>query len=309
MNKSKMTLAEIADLWKKDKKHYVKTSTYSAYMLTLQNHILPIFGEKTLISETDVQTFVIAKLNGGLSRKSVKDILVVLKMVIRYGVKTGCLTPVEWDIRFPTEQEKNDLDVLTATHHRKILDYVWKNLTFKNMGIYICLTGGLRIGEVCALQWKDVDIDRGILQVRKTVERVYFLDGDRPRTEIVVDCPKTRNSIRDVPMTTDLRRVMKPLRKLMNPEFYLLTASLRPTEPRTYRSYYKRLMKELGMPPVKFHGLRHSFATRCIENKCDYKTVSAILGHANISTTLNLYVHPDIEQKKKCIDKVFRSIC
>ena len=309
MNTPKMTIAEIAGLWKNDKKNYVRNSTYAAYMLILRNHILPWFGDKTEAAEADVQAFVIAKYQGGLSRKSVKDILIVLRMIIRYGVKTGHLAPVEWDIRYPSGPEKNSLDVLTVTNHRKILDYVWKNFTFKNLCIYICLTGGLRIGEICALQWKDVDTDKGVLHVRKTVERIYVLDSGRARTEVMVNYPKTRNSIREVPMTADLRRLLKPLRKIMNPECYLLTSSLRPTEPRTYRSYYKRLMKRLGMPPIKFHGLRHSFATRCIENKCDYKTVSAILGHANISTTLNLYVHPDIEQKKKCIEKVFRSIC
>lgn len=78
--------------------------------------------------------------------------------------------------------------------------------------------------------------------------------------------------------------------------------------PRTYRNYYKQLLKQLGIPDLKFHGLRHSFATRCIESQCDYKTVSVILGHANISTTLNLYVHPNMDQKKKCINKMFKSL-
>lgn len=81
-----------------------------------------------------------------------------------------------------------------------------------------------------------------------------------------------------------------------------------PTEPRTYRNYYKKLLAKLDIPPIKFHGLRHSFATRCIESHCDYKTVSVILGHSNISTTLNLYVHPNYEQKKKCIDKMLKSL-
>ncbi len=87
-----------------------------------------------------------------------------------------------------------------------------------------------------------------------------------------------------------------------------MTNRTTPLEPRTYRNHFKRLLDELGIASVKFHGLRHSFATRCIESQCDYKTVSSILGHANISTTLNLYVHPDLEQKRKCINKVFNTI-
>jgi integrase len=102
--------------------------------------------------------------------------------------------------------------------------------------------------------------------------------------------------------------MLKPIKKIVNQSYYVLTNDVKPTEPRTYRSYYKGFMKELNMPDLKFHGLRHSFATRCIESKCDYKTVSVLLGHSNISTTLNLYVHPNLEQKKKCIDQMLKGL-
>lgn len=105
-------------------------------------------------------------------------------------------------------------------------------------------------------------------------------------------------------MTNELIKLIKPLKKIVNNEFFILTNDEKPTEPRTFRSYYQKLIKKLGLPNLKFHGLRHSFATRCIESKCDYKTVSVILGHSNISTTLNLYVHPNMEQKKKCVDQM-----
>lgn len=95
---------------------------------------------------------------------------------------------------------------------------------------------------------------------------------------------------------------------VVNADDFVLTNSEKPLEPRLYRRYYQNLMKQLGLPPMKFHGLRHTFATRCIECQCDYKTVSSILGHSNINTTLNLYVHPDICQKRKCIDKMMRSV-
>lgn len=121
--------------------------------------------------------------------------------------------------------------------------------------------------------------------------------------ELIIDTPKTKNSISDNTMTFDLLKVLKPLKKVVNSEYYVLTNDEKPTEPKT-----KRLMKKLDMPDLKFHGLRHSFATRCIEGKCDYKTVSVILGHSNISTTLNLYVHPNLEQKKKCINQMNRSL-
>ena len=107
-------------------------------------------------------------------------------------------------------------------------------------------------------------------------------------------------------MTRELLRMLRPIKKIVNNSFFVLTNDTKPTEPRTYRNYYKRLMKELEMPELKFHGHRHSFATRCIESKCDYKTVSVLLEHSNISTTLNLYVYSNLEQKKKCLDQMSR---
>ena len=188
-----------------------------------------------------MQSFVNQKLDSGLSQKTVRDILVVLKMILRFG-------------------------------------------------------------EVCALQWDDIDVASGVIHVGKTIQRIYLVDGQEKYTELIIDKPKTKNSIRDIPMTRDLLSLIRPLKKIVRGDYYVLTNSAAPTEPRTYRTYFNKLQKELGLPKMRFHGLRHSFATRCIESKCDYKTVSVLLGHSNISTTLNLYVHPNMEQKKKCID-------
>ena len=113
---------------------------------------------------------------------------------------------------------------------------------------------------------------------------------------------------KEIPMSKELLAMIKPLKKVLNDDFYVLTNNERPTEPRTYRNYYNNLMVKLNIPKLKYHGLRHSFATRCIEAGCDYKTVSVLLGHSNISTTLDLYVHPNMEQKKRCITKMFKSL-
>lgn len=304
----KLKISQIIDLWKKDKKQYVKKSTYSAYVLLVENHLLPYFGEMEEVKEVDVQNFVFKKLEQGLSQKTIKDILIVLKMVLKFGIKHKYLEYQDIDIKFPTQRENEELEVLNRSNQKKIMDYIESNFTFKNLGIYLCLSSGLRIGELCALKWEDLDIENGVITVRKTIQRIYIVDEGRKRTEIVIDTPKTKNSIRDIPMTSDLLSVIKPLKKVVNNDYYVLTNDVKPTEPRTYRNYYKRLMKKLDIPELKFHGLRHSFATRCIESKCDYKTVSVILGHSNISTTLNLYVHPNLEQKKKCINQMKRSL-
>lgn len=303
-----MKISEIIKLWENDKKLYVKKSTYSAYLLLIENHINPYFADKEQITEEDVQKFVLTELRKGLSQKSIKDIIIVLKMILKFAVKQKLLAYNEIEIKFPTVGEKTDLEVLNKNDHKKIINYLQENFTFKNLGIYICLSTGMRIGEICGLLWSDIDVESGIIKVRRTVQRIYVIDGETRYTEILIDTPKTKNSIRDIPMTTELYKIIKPLKKVVNNDFYVITNEAKPTEPRTYRNYYERLIKRLGIPKLKFHGLRHSFATRCIESKCDYKTVSVILGHSNISTTLNLYVHPNMEQKKKCIDQMYRAL-
>ena len=300
------TIREVAILWKKDKQQYVKQSTLSAYALILENHILPTFGNKRQLHEKDVQDFTLLKLQEGLSQKTVKDILIVLKMIQKFGQKHEILPMTEWSVKFPTEQKKNVLEVLSIANQKKIMQYVKDNFTFRNLGIYICLSTGMRIGEICALKWSDINLSTETISVNHTIERIYIIEDDKRHTELVIGTPKTQNSMREIPISNELLKIIRPLKKVMNDNYFILTNEAKPTEPRTYRNYYKQLLKDLDIPDLKFHGLRHSFATRCIESQCDYKTVSVILGHANISTTLNLYVHPNIEQKKKCINKMFK---
>lgn len=306
--KNKLTFKEISGLWLVEKKIYVKLSTYAAYALMLENHLLPAFGDRYEVTEEDVQEFVLTKLEEGKSQKTVKDMIMVLKMLLKFAAKHEYMPVRQIDIRFPTERENAVLPVLSKSDQKKVMTYVMENFSFRNLGVYICLSAGLRIGEVCALKWSDIDIVRGVISVNRTIQRIYYADGISRHSEVVIDTPKTFNSIREIPMTRELLRVMKPLMKIVNTSFYILTNSSTPVEPRTYRNHYKRLMEKVGVPPLKFHGLRHSFATRCIESKCDYKTVSVLLGHSNISTTLNLYVHPDMDQKKRCVEQMFRSI-
>lgn len=305
---NKKQLSEVIDLWKIDKKQYVKKSSFSAYTLLIENHLLLNFGDQFSIEEADVQSFVFQKLETGLSHKTIKDILIVLKMILKFGAKNKWLHYTPFDIQFPTEREKHNIEVLTKTDQKKIMNYIQEHFTFRNIGVYICLSAGMRIGEICALTWEDIDTDNGVISVKRTIQRIYVIEEGIRKTELILDTPKTKNSIREIPISKDLLRILKSFKKVVNPSFFVLTNDAKPTEPRTYRSYYKNLMASLKIPELKFHGLRHSFATRCIESNCDYKTVSVLLGHSNINTTLNLYVHPNMEQKKKAIEQMFKAL-
>ncbi len=302
------TIREVSCLWKKDKKRYVRESTYATYVLILDNYILPAFGQCETLTESDIQDYVIDMLSKGLSRRSIMGILVVLKMVVRYGMQLGCCWSSDWKIRFPTSRQKDEVAVMSVENHKKLMRYVQENPTCRNIGIYICMSCGLRIGEICALMWKDIDWDRGLIKIRRTLERIYVYDGELKYTKLVLGVPKTQNSIREIPLSSEFIKKLTPICKATDTDNFVLSNHLKPIEPRCYRNYFKRVLKDLDIPNIKFHGLRHSFATRCIECNCDYKTVSSLLGHSSITTTLNLYVHPNLEQKKMCIYKVLEKL-
>jgi len=308
MNEEK-GIREVAALWLDDKALFVKESSVAVYYMHLKGHILPAFGDMPGhdVTEELVQQYVFDRLHEGKSQKLIKGSIITLKMVLKYGFKRKIWLPtdLDWNIRYPTESDgAKILPTLTVKDQQKLLDYVLGNLTARNLGLYIVMFTGMRIGETCALQWKDFDLERGVIHVRRTLERIYNVRGGEHRTKLVVDIPKTINSVRDIPIARQVMTLVKPLMKLVNPDFYVISNSPHPIEPRMYRNYYADVLKKLGIPHLKFHGLRHTFATRCLESKADIKTVSSILGHADVGTTMNLYMHPDDEMKKSTIERM-----
>ena len=303
------TFNEVAALWKADKRQYVKKSTYSIYSQLCNSYILPEFGGNPVLNENSIQAFANRLLARGYAIKTVKDTMLVLKMIIRYGEKLGAWPHVEFQLRYPTLAEvPRTIVTLSDKHLNMLLRHLREHISFKNLGVLICLHSGLRIGEVCGLQWKDLDMADGVIRVNKTVQRITICDGPIREDYVAVDVPKTASSVREIPIAREVKEMIRPFKKMMPFDYYVISGGPQPLEPRTYRRYFKHLLGELGIPPIRFHGLRHSFATRCIQSKCDYKTVSVLLGHSSISTTLDLYVHPGYAEKKKCIDRLARAM-
>ena len=296
-----LTFNELAEKWYDVKRPIVKHSTICAYALALQTHILPEFGTSTTITESDVQQFVVRKCSSGLSKKTVRDIVAVLKSVVKYGGKHNLFPYEDWDIQYPTEKHFRHLPVLSICHQKRLMNYLTENPNRKNIGVLLALCTGMRIGEICALRWDDVDLEQRIITVRATVSRVY--NCKIKKTERIQSSPKTENAYREIPICRQLLRSLKLVHKEGGTPF-VVGVSERSQEPRSYRDYYNRLLKRLDIEPIVFHGLRHTFATRCVESQCDYKTLSVILGHSNVATTMNLYVHPNLDQKKKCIERM-----
>lgn len=294
--------------WTAEKSRAVKPSTMALYRYLAERYLLPFFGCCARIDGDDVQAFADARLAAGSSVRAVRQMLLVLRMIVRYGERRGMAAGGEWSVAMPPQRRAAEVQVLSVADQRRLMLWLGENISFRNLGIYISLCTGLRIGEVCGLRWGDIDTDGGIITVRRTVSRIYSADGGERRTRIVVSTPKTDRSARAVPLSADLRRKLRRMRPAGGDDWYVLSNGSMPLEPRRYRSYYAGVMRRLGLPPLKFHALRHSFATRCIESRCDCKTVSAILGHSTVSTTLNLYVHPGIEERRRCVDRMLHSL-
>lgn len=291
---------EIAKQWQKEKEPFVKRSTFAIYGIHLKTHLIPAFGNMTSVWEADVQHLVNLKLREGMSPKTIKDILMVLRMILRFAQKHyGWDNPL-MEIHFPTRRTKQEPQVMPLEQQRKLIRYLYNHPTTYNLGIALCLSTGMRIGEICALRWEDIDLKAEVVYVNKTLQRIYNPVGF---TEVIEDTPKSPHSFRYIPLSSELLRLLTPLKRRADGRHYFLTGTHRPTEPGVYRNYFKRLLKQLDIPDIHFHGLRHSFATRCIESNCDYKTVSELLGHSNVNITLNLYVHPNLAQKKRAIAK------
>jgi integrase len=170
----------------------------------------------------------------------------------------------------------------------------------------------MRAGELCGVQFKDVDIDKGVITVGKTIYRVNYIGSARSlsekKSEILTQTPKTAHSIREIPLTKNLIKIFKSLFKLVNQDFYIATNSLAPSEPSQIRRKFKEVLKNAGIREIRLHDLRHTFATRCISAGIDFKTVSELLGHSSVSTTLNIYLHTDDETKAKAVDSLYNKM-
>ena len=297
--------------WLLEKKDYIKESTYANYSNNIFNHIIPKLGNYYLneLNHKIIQDFLLGLSkngrkdnNGGLAEKTIKDITIIIKGSIKKGINEDKIKHIELTFNYPKDNKENKLYVLTKREQNKITNYVLENINSKNIGLLISLYSGIRIGELCALKWDNVDFKKNCLTINKTIQRVYIKDKDKNVSKVIITTPKTKNANREIPINKNFLEILKKVKS--DKEHYILTGNEKYIEPRTYRKYFNKVLDELKIKHFNFHSLRHTFATNCISLGVDYKTVSELLGHANVNITLNLYVHPRYSQKKKCIDLV-----
>lgn len=283
--------------WLKSVKISCKRSTYSNYEYTVYAYLIPSFGKykKKQINKNLINEFTEKLLNKGLAPKTVKDILIILQQILKY-------VNINIDITMP-KVKKKEIQILTKDDQLKLEQLLSNCIDEDSFGLYLCLYTGLRIGELCGLKWKNIDLDNNIIKVEKTVIRVKNYDKSiKTKTVIILDDPKSTASIRDIPIPNFIVPILKKLRK--DNEDFFLTGKPKFIEPRSYTNHFKKIMKSIDIDKYNFHALRHTFATNCIENGCDPKTLSEILGHSNVKITLDRYVHPSFDNKIRMMNNL-----
>ena len=305
-----MKFEEVVKMWLKEKSYYIKESTYSLYCFEVDNYILPILGEYNVkeITEEIIQQAVYYWQNQGmnngipLKKSTVQNLVMLIKQILKYAVKKKYIQEYLVDIHFVPSQQPKKCMVFNKEEQQQIVNAALEEGSYKSFGILLCMSCGLRIGELCALKWSDINIRKKLMSISKTIQRIGYTQGEA-KTYLVITPPKTLTSIREIPLSNIICELISKMSE-RTPEGFVLTNTDSPIEPRSYRKYYEKFIEDHHLPKLKFHCLRHTFATKCIENGADCKTVSELLGHSTINTTMNMYVHPMMEEKRKCIEMV-----
>ncbi len=290
----------------------VKESTFSHYKNITDSRIRSEFGHLRPddIDSTAVELFSHKLMtdgrrdgNGGLSAKTVRDILSILKMILAYGIKKGYFDEDILEFSLP-KVNKQKPDILKKEEVKILKQKALESRDTYKFGVFLCLYTGLRIGEICALRWEDIDLINGVLSVNRTMLRIYSADEkSRKKTKIITDSPKTESGRRDIPLPSSVCAELRN-RNINDPSCYILTNSSKYIEPRLYYSKYKKFLKECGVSDHSFHALRHTFATRCASLGFDPKSLSEILGHSDVKITLERYVHPSMDIKRTYMNKL-----
>lgn len=299
------TLKSVSRQWLQLQKPQLKASSFAKYTNIMNSYLLPRFGEKEISSITRNEVMLFShdllvsggiKANG-LSPKTVNNILSVLKNIFEFAVKEKELKLTDIS-DIAVKQPLKPMRILSRNEQRTLNKYLYNNPSLCHLGILLCLYTGLRIGEICALKWDDIYIEDQYLYVHHTMQRIQNFTTSEKKTEVIIQAPKSDCSIRKIPIPDEVLQLLIPIKE-KGSAFFLTGTEHRYIEPRSMENHFKRVTQKCNIYNVKFHSLRHTFATRCIELGFDIKSLSEILGHASVNITLNRYVHPSMELKQK----------
>lgn len=322
-DRKKDTVRLLCDGWLLAQSSRLKPASYAKYSTSIRKHIIPFFGDKPPyeIRSEDIDRFTQMLLHEKkLAVKTVRDILALLHSILSHGRVRSGQKAQSPEITYPKEYRKI-VRVLDEKEEAALALLLSRDMDLSKFGIYMALRTGMRIGEICALRWCDISFETSTITVCHTAQRIPLISGntgteerrekaggtaegqngktvDRTRTAVILGTPKSDSSFRLIPLMPDMAALCSRFRSAV-PEAFVLTGTDRCMDPRTLQRHFKKYMEECGIQAAHFHSLRHTFATRCVEAGFDIKTLSEILGHSNVNITLNKYVHPNLELKRR----------
>ena len=297
-----MTVQELFVCWQSENRE-IKPTSRERYRALIEQHIQPELGSCRVcdLTEERLDSFVRKKLHsgrldgrGGLAPKTVNDICVLVKSALKLARQKFQYRGAE-EIHAPPVKQRR-VDVFTSWESQRISAAALYRPNMEKLTYLLCLETGIRLGEVCALRWSDIDFASGLLHIRRTAYRINY----GGHTELVIQTPKSDCSVRTIPLTAKMLSLLCPHKNAR--DCYVLTGTGKPMEPRTLQYRFQGFLKSLDIPARNYHTIRHSFATRCIEGGMDVKSLSEILGHANVQTTLKMYVHPSMDAKRSALE-------
>lgn len=294
----------LVDNWLENKKSKIKESSYGRYYHLINSHIRNDIGKVKIDKLTSkvINDFLTKKLEngkldktGGLSKNSVYDIALIIKQVLKVNKINLDIIPISKTIGKGKSMYSND---------KKILEERLTNIdNYDSLGIMLSLLLGLREGEICGLKWSDIDLDNKVIHISRIISRVKSFDT-KNKTKVIITTPKTENSVRTLPIPEKIYNQLSSLKLKRKDDDFILTGNKKFMDPRTYYNHYKKILNDIGSLDYTYHDLRHTFATNCNELGIDPKTLMELLGHSNISTTLNIYVHSSLENKRNFINQL-----
>lgn len=303
---SRRMFSWFCDEWLKNSERKNKPSTYVKYSAILERHIKPSLGGccPAEITSDAVEHFARELLDTRcLAPKSVKDILVILRSILKHAQKHFPGVFSELEIEYPKET-RTQARVLSRQEQSRFTQYLLTDMDQCKFGVLLALFTGIRIGELCALRWENISMEEKTVRITQTMQRLKDTgQASGSKTVVHIDAPKSERSVRVIPMTEMTVRLCREMAPA-NDTAYVLTGTQKYMEPRTLQYRLARYTEACGLKGVHFHTLRHTFATRCVEVGFEIKTLSEILGHATTTITLERYVHASLELKRSNMTKL-----
>ena len=305
---SEILFEEVAWLWINDISSSIKLSTRNKYINLLKLYMIPTFKNYNL-SEINKITFdkyinhLLTKggcKGTGLSSKTVGDIISVYRSITKYAINKNINVAFDGTGIY-VKRTIQSMRILSVSEQSRMIKYLSSNMNLCNLGILLTLSTGIRLGELCALCWDDISYEDNVIHIQKTMQRVQVQDGLN-KTQVIITSPKSSCSVRDIPIPEHLRLLLNEYKD--NTGYFLTGSKSKYIEPRTMENKLKKITEVCNIKDFHFHSLRHTFATRCIETGFDVKCLSEILGHSDVSITLNRYVHPTLELKAHHMNKL-----